>query len=422
MAGAEVRLGRRRGGRGRQALVACLLGGAAAFDMEGHDAIGQTAASAMDQEAMRQVKRLLGGQDTSDVAGWGHQADDTFPGLTKLHYQTHDDSSGQHCKADQRKAKCDNNMCLLSAIKHFYGKILKDEGRKIDFPDLVYNDVHEGLKFSDADAVKMLINLLGDLHQPLHVGYVGDDLGRAVKVKFRGKETTLYELWDKGIGEVIRTEQSGFWYGGWTHVRGITHEWEDDKEYWKKEGAFKSFDRWYAETAEFACKEVYKHPTTGKLFAGEGVNKDEVFEIDDAAYQEWNKAWLRQILLAGERTAIVLNDILDASGAKKLDSRTQVETDADKAKKAEYAKLEEDRKKNPKIGDTTRTRLAPARINIPVLLTNLGIACFTVPLFLVVVNYGLNPQVWLATAMAILEPAPSGGAQGGGSGRGKRVE
>jgi len=332
-----------------------------------------------------------------------------------MHFQVHDDSNGQpHCgPADQRVSRCEDGVCLLNSIKHFYGKILKDEGRTIDFPDIDYNKVHPGLKFNDADAVKMLINLLGDLHQPLHVGYASDDNGHSVKVKFRGHEMTLYDLWDKGISETVRKDQAGFWYGGWTHVRAISAEFEADKAFWKKEGSFKSFEKWMDETIKFACEKVYVHPTTGKHLAGPHAEHGQVIHIDEAAYQAWNQAWLRQLLLAGERTAIVLNDILDASGAKKLSNKAAVHTKADEEKEAEYRKIDEDRKNNPAMA-AHNTKLSPVRFNPSVLLTNLAIATVTVPLFLVIVNYGLNPQVWMSAVLAMLEPEkPVEGAPAG---------
>ena len=44
-----------------------------------------------------------------------------------------------------------------------------------------------------------MVHLVGDLHQPLHVGFLDDLSGTKTKVTFRGKEQTLHELWDTGI-------------------------------------------------------------------------------------------------------------------------------------------------------------------------------------------------------------------------------
>ena len=46
-------------------------------------------------------------------------------------------------------------------------------------------------RFTDADRVKMLINLLGDLHQPMHVGYKKDDNGKAIPFNVKKGDKVL---------------------------------------------------------------------------------------------------------------------------------------------------------------------------------------------------------------------------------------
>lgn len=388
-----------------------------AFDFDAHDAIGQTAASAMDQEAIKNLKRLLNGQDASDVAAWGHQADDTFPGLARLHFQVHyDNEKTPHCgPLKERVPSCQDNICLLEAVKHFYGKVLEDEGRKIVYPAIDYDKAEKGLKFTDADSLKMLINLIGDMHQPLHVGFSTDDNGHAVQVKFQGKEMTLYDFWDKGISEAVREQESGFWYGGFTHVRQVQSEFERDKELFQKEGAFGAFESWLEETVDFACKTAYTHPVTGKKLVGPDAPAQPV-EIDQHAYQMVKDKWLRQLLVAGARTAIVLNDILDAKGAAKLKEGSTVQTDADKAKAEEEKEWDKKRDEMQKSqGRRVSVSAVTSYWNPAVLVKNLCIAAVTVPLFLAFVNHGLNPQVYYELLMKYVEPtAPSGGGGGGG--------
>lgn len=395
----------------------------AAFDIDAHDAIGQTTASAMDQQATKQVKRLLDGKDASDVAGWGHQVDDTFPGMERLHFQIHDDTAGQpFCgPAESRVVKCEDNICLMSAIKHFYGKVLEKERRKFDYPAIDYNKAAQGVKFSDADSVKMLINLLGDLHQPMHLGFAGSDTGRAVKLKFRGKEMTLYDFWDKTISETVRDQESNFWLSGWTHVRAVQEDFAKDKELFKSQGAFKAFETWAQETADLACSEAYV--LQGKKLAGpDAGSQSSPVEVTESDYQRWRKVWMRQILLAGERTAIVLNDILDDSKASKLHEGAGVKTNADK-KQEEVMKQwqkerEAERKKEPR-----RTSATGPRIHVGNATTNLGIAAVVVTLFLFVVNHGPNPARWGEMIMSMLEGSSSGNSGGpGGGGPGKRWE
>lgn len=395
-----------------------------AFDIEAHDAIGQTCASAMDQMAIKEVKRLLGGQDASDVAGWGHQVDDTYPDMARLHFQVHSDSaeSGSSFCAQPRMVKCEDNICLLSAIKHFYGKVLKSEGRHTNFPAIDYDKIAKGIKFTDADSVKMLINLIGDLHQPLHVGYAGDDNGRNIKVTFRGEVKTLFEIWDNVISEVVRRDESHFWLGGWTHISRVAAEFERDKAKWKEDGAEKTFNSWLEESVEFACNTAYKHPITGKRLAGPEAEAGPV-EIDDAAYQVWREMWLKQILIAGERTAVVLNDILDAGGASKLHQGSGVQTKADVEKAKEKAEWEKERKEH-RAKDSAGSRKGQPQMNWNAFLTNLGIAAVTIPVFILVVNYGLNPKVYAHLIKSLLDEsaAKSTGAGTGNSVSGKRWE
>lgn len=365
---------------------------ASAFDAEGHDAQGQTAASAMDQEAIRQVKRLLGGKDAADVAAWGHEVDDTFPAVARMHFQVHGDrgESLPQCQAGLSKGAkvdCPDGICLVESIKHFYGKILQDEGRRLEFPQIDYRKVG-GVSFSDVDAVKMLINLIGDLHQPFHVGFAADGSGKDVQVEFNGQQMSLYDLWDKGISEFVRTKNPNFWLGGWTHFGSVRSEHEADKKQWEEEGAFKSFEKWLDESVQLACELSHRLPK------GPGPHK-----VDQVVASDWKEKWLNQVLMAGQRTAIVLNDILDAQGAKMLDMRTKVKTEADLKLEREYKEIDRVRRKNPKLYQKKPWFDAGA------LGTNLMIAAVTVPLWLLWVNFGLNPHAWYGMVLQLLEPA-----------------
>jgi hypothetical protein len=41
--------------------------------------------------------------------------------------------------------------------------------------------------------------MIGDIHQPLHVGKPGDRGGNDVKVKWAGKDSNLHRVWDSDI-------------------------------------------------------------------------------------------------------------------------------------------------------------------------------------------------------------------------------
>jgi hypothetical protein len=50
-------------------------------------------------------------------------------------------------------------------------------------------------------SIKILLHLVGDIHQPLHCGYASDKGGNDVKIRFFYKSTDLHTIWDTEILE-----------------------------------------------------------------------------------------------------------------------------------------------------------------------------------------------------------------------------
>jgi hypothetical protein len=50
-------------------------------------------------------------------------------------------------------------------------------------------------------ALRFIVHIVGDLHQPLHNGRPGDRGGNDVKVKWFGRDTNLHAIWDTAIIE-----------------------------------------------------------------------------------------------------------------------------------------------------------------------------------------------------------------------------
>ena len=49
------------------------------------------------------------------------------------------------------------------------------------------------------EALKFLIHLAGDLHQPLHVSRARDRGGHDIAVEFVDNKTNLHRVWDSGL-------------------------------------------------------------------------------------------------------------------------------------------------------------------------------------------------------------------------------
>lgn len=50
-------------------------------------------------------------------------------------------------------------------------------------------------------SLKILIHVVGDLHQPMHMGHATDLGGNRIKVKFFGRDTNLHSIWDTSLPE-----------------------------------------------------------------------------------------------------------------------------------------------------------------------------------------------------------------------------
>ena len=54
-------------------------------------------------------------------------------------------------------------------------------------------------KDKQAFALRMILHLIGDLHQPLHIGNGKDRGGNEVVLRFFGEEVSLHYLWDRAM-------------------------------------------------------------------------------------------------------------------------------------------------------------------------------------------------------------------------------
>jgi len=58
-----------------------------------------------------------------------------------------------------------------------------------------------------ASALKVLIHLVGDLHEPLNCGYPEDKGGKRTQVEFMGRMVSLYKVWESEIIEEREVDQ-----------------------------------------------------------------------------------------------------------------------------------------------------------------------------------------------------------------------
>lgn len=159
---------------------------AMAWGAIGHYVIGMLAEQQMNKKTVKKVEKILNNESISGVGVWmdNIRSDKAYDYTNTWHWVTTVDGiydpSIQEEKGDAFKA-------LHELIAHLKSeKLTASEER---------------------DQLRMLIHIVGDLHQPLHVGQPGDRGGNDVKIEFFKKQTNLHAIWD---GDLIESKKMSY--------------------------------------------------------------------------------------------------------------------------------------------------------------------------------------------------------------------
>jgi hypothetical protein len=158
--------------------ITALPQSAFAWGKTGHAVVADIAQAHLTPKALAEVKRLLAvenDKNLSDISLWADKA--------KAEHLEGSPSHTIRLPLDNSPAPehpCPGHFCADDALT-LYGAVLADPKR------------------SDADrevALKYIVHLVGDLHQPLHDT---DATGSGIQVIFDGKPSVLHAVWDSGI-------------------------------------------------------------------------------------------------------------------------------------------------------------------------------------------------------------------------------
>ena len=145
----------------------------------GHRVIGEVAQEHLNGRAKRMVKKLLDGQSLASVSNFADEikADPNYRKFGSWHYV--------NFPADKKYTDVEPSK---------YGDLVKGIQECI----AVVKDANS----SRADKVfylKMLVHLVGDLHQPMHVGRLEDKGGNDIQVQWFNKGSNLHKVWDANM-------------------------------------------------------------------------------------------------------------------------------------------------------------------------------------------------------------------------------
>ncbi len=170
------------------AVVVLIPSPALAWGKTGHRVVAAIADTQLSGLARAHVEEILGpGESLDEAANWPDEMR-AAPGVfwqktaTPWHYVTLNGITYDHAPPEGD---------ALQALAHFRS-VLKD-------PAATREDRRLALRF--------IVHLVGDLHQPLHVGKCCDRGGNDVKVTWFGKPTNLHAVWDSAL---VDDEQLSF--------------------------------------------------------------------------------------------------------------------------------------------------------------------------------------------------------------------
>ncbi len=232
----------------------------------GHRAIGKIASNHLSNKARKQLAQIMGHESLAIASTWMDEikSDRKYDYMYDWHWVTIPDG-----KTYENSEK-NQNGDVIATLERLISELTNNR---------------ESLSIEkQREYVRIIIHLVGDIHQPLHVGTGLDQGGNDTKVTwFWNTETNLHSVWDSRI---IDSKQLSY-----TELAAaVDHTLKTDIEQWQQDGV----RAWAQESMSYRAQ-VYDIPEDGKI-----------------SYEYVFKNWptvQRRIHQAGIRLAGVLNRI-----------------------------------------------------------------------------------------------------------------
>jgi S1/P1 Nuclease len=145
----------------------------------GHRAMGKIAEKYLNKKAKKRLQALLRGEPLAMTTTWMDEikSDSTFDYANDWHWVTI--PNGQTYEQSEKNPKGD----VIASIERIIAELRSGK----------YSGNEEVIR------LKMLIHLVGDIHQPLHVGIGPDRGGNNIKVMWFRADSNLHRVWDSDM-------------------------------------------------------------------------------------------------------------------------------------------------------------------------------------------------------------------------------
>ncbi len=239
-----------------------------AWGTQGHRICGQIAENYLTPKARAAVHAILGHESIAMASNWADfiKSDPSFKYLSSWHYIDLNKKYTYPELVDFLKQ--DTATDAYTKIHYLVGRLKNHEISKTE-------------KLLD---LRMLIHIVEDVHQPMHVAHADDQGGNGFKVQWFGKPSNLHSVWDS---ELIDNQQLSYT----EYAKAIDHPTPAEVAKWEKD----PISMWLFESNQIS--EV--------LYTEIQPNDNLTYKYNFNHIDTLN----RQLLKGGIRLAAVLNEI-----------------------------------------------------------------------------------------------------------------
>ena len=145
----------------------------------GHRVVGEVAEQHLSKKAKRAIESLLDGESLAAVANFGDEikSDRAYRKFSAWHY-----------------VNIPFGKTYAEIEKNEYGDLVQGVNTCLE---IIKNE--KSSKEDKAFYLKFLVHLIGDLHQPMHVGRGEDKGGNDIQLQWFGSGTNLHRVWDSNM-------------------------------------------------------------------------------------------------------------------------------------------------------------------------------------------------------------------------------
>jgi hypothetical protein len=240
-----------------------------AWGVTGHRVIGQIASLHLSAKAKKELKKILGNESIAMASNWGDfiKSDSTYDYLYNWHFiNINETLNYQQFKTYLESDTAVDAYTKLNMIVDTLKNKTLSQQQKIMY-------------------LRLLIHIVGDIHQPMHVGKFSDLGGNRVRVQWFNQPSNLHRVWDEQLVEFQQLSYTEY-------AAAINFSSKAERLAWQKQ----PMSDWIFESYQH-CQHIYAGITTDNQKLSYRYNFDYVNTLNN------------QLLKGGIRLAGVLNEL-----------------------------------------------------------------------------------------------------------------